>query len=298
MIRDRRYCIRINSLQKPFTVQKDFQPDALGSVTVSLSCASGIVAPASAPASEATPANFTVTGFTGNPNCTATEAAVPPGYDSSGTCSASLNTGICQIVNVLRTANITVNKDFSDNNMSNVAIAVACTSGTVTVSDNTASESDSANILVTGFNLGTTCTATEVVPNGYTANQTGCATIAITPGGNHSCTIINTLNQAMFTVNKDFDPNNNVIVVVITVTCTSGSVAPPSANASESSPAVFTITGFTTGATCTATETAPPGYNGNQAGCANVAMMPGGSHNCTAARKNGRVRGGRLTEAE
>ncbi len=274
-------CTFINALQKPFTVQKDFQPDAPGSVTVSLSCASGIVAPASAPASEATPANFTVTGYSGNPNCTATESPIPNGYDSSGTCNATLNTGICQIVNVLRTANITVNKDFSDNNPANVTIAVACTSGTVSISDSTASESDGANITVTGFNLGTTCTATEAVPPGYTANQAGCANIAITPGGNHTCTIINTLNQAMFTVYKDVVPDNPSIIVVITVTCSSGTVSPPNANASEGSPAVFTITGFTTPATCTATESAPPGYNGNEAGCANVAIMPAGSHNCT-----------------
>lgn len=275
-------CTFINSVQKPFTVQKDFQPDAPGSVTVSLSCASGVVAPASAPASEATPANFTVTGYSGNPNCTATESSVPAGYDSSGTCIASLNTGVCQIVNVLRTANVTVNKDFSDNNMSNVTIALACTSGTVAVNDNTASESDGADFVVTGFNLGTTCTATEATPPGYTANQAGCATIAITPGGNHSCTIINTLNQATLTVYKDFVPDNNVIVVQITLTCTSGSINLPNPKpASEGSPAVFTIVGFTPGTTCTATETAPPGYNGNQAGCAAVAIMPGGSHNCT-----------------
>jgi hypothetical protein len=274
-------CTFINSVQKPFVVQKDFQPDALGSVTVSLACASGIVAPGSASASEATPANFTVTGFSGNPSCTATESPVPPGYDSSGTCTATLNTGICQITNILRTANITVNKNFQPDAPGDVAIAVACSSGTVTANDTTASEADPADFVVTGFNLGTTCNATEAVPAGYTGNQAACAAIAIVPNGNHSCTITNTLNIAMLTVYKDFDPDNFVTTVTITVTCTSGTVSPPTAPAAEGSPAVFSVTGFTTPASCTATETAPPGYSGNQAGCAGVAIVPNGNHNCT-----------------
>jgi hypothetical protein len=274
-------CTFVNSLQKTFTVQKDFQPNAPGSVTVSLSCASGIVAPSSAPASEATPASFTVTGYSGNPNCTATESPVPAGYDSSGTCSADLNTGICQVVNVLRTANITVNKDFQPNAPGDVAIALACSSGTVTAGDPTASEADPADFTVTGFNLGTTCNATEAVPPGYTGNQAGCATINIVPGGSHSCTIINILNVSNLTVYKDFDPDNFVTQVTITVTCTSGTVTPASAPAGEGSPASFQISGFTTPANCTATETAPPGYTGNATGCQNVAIMPGGNHSCT-----------------
>ncbi len=275
-------CTFINSLQKPFTVQKDFQPDnSLGSVTVSLSCASGIVAPSSATATEASPANFTVTGYSGNPNCTATESPIPQGYDSSGTCTADLNTGICQITNVLRTANITVNKNFQPDAPGDVTIAVACSSGMVTPSDTTASEADPADFVVTGFDLGATCNATEAVPAGYTGNQAACASIAIAPNGNHSCIITNTLNIAQFTVHKDFDPDNPSITVTITLTCTSGTVSPPTAPASEATAATFSVTGFTTPASCTATETAPPGYNGNQSGCANVAIVPNGNHSCT-----------------
>ncbi|MDP2320663.1 MAG: Ig domain-containing protein [Acidobacteriota bacterium] len=39
---------------------------------------------------------------------------------------------------------------------------------------------------------GATCTATETVPDGYTANQAGCAGVAL----NGSCTITNTLSSA------------------------------------------------------------------------------------------------------
>lgn len=48
-------------------------------------------------------------------------------------------------------------------------------------------------------------------------------------------------------------------------------------NASESTPAVFTVIGASLGATCTATETVPLGYTASQLNCANVPL--GGS--CT-----------------
>jgi hypothetical protein len=47
-----------------------------------------------------------VTGFTGNPNCTATESPVPPGYTSSGSCSATLTAGSCTITNTLESASV------------------------------------------------------------------------------------------------------------------------------------------------------------------------------------------------
>ena len=75
-------------------------------VSVSLSCTSGAATPASANASEATPASFTVTGYTGDPTCTATETPVPTGYTGSGspagTCQAALVAGgTCTITNQL-----------------------------------------------------------------------------------------------------------------------------------------------------------------------------------------------------
>ena len=85
-----------------FNVLKDFIPDSGASVTVSLSCTSGSASPASASASEAVPAAFTVTGFSGDPSCTATESSIPTGYLSSGTCAAALVAGgQCTITNSL-----------------------------------------------------------------------------------------------------------------------------------------------------------------------------------------------------
>ena len=78
------------------------------------------------------------------------------------------------------------------------------------------------------------------------------------------------------TVNKDFIPNSSAAVPVA-LSCTSGTVTTTPLNASESAPAVFTVTGASPGATCSATETVPAGYTSNQTDCAQVAM--GGS--CT-----------------
>ena len=101
-------CTITNTLNTAqFSVNKDFVPNSGTSVSVSLSCASGNVSPASASASEAAPAAFTVTGFTGNPSCTATESPVPTGYTSSGTCSAALTAGSCTITNTLVPATAT-----------------------------------------------------------------------------------------------------------------------------------------------------------------------------------------------
>ena len=87
-------------------------------------------------------------------------------------------------------ASITVNKDFIPNNVATVPVALTCTSGTVTTTPLNASEGAPAVFQVTGASVGTTCTATETVPVGYTANQANCVGVAL----NGSCTIINTLN--------------------------------------------------------------------------------------------------------
>ena len=66
--------------------------------------------------SEANPRVFTVTGFTPDPTCTATESPVPAGYSSTGTCSALLSAGTCTIANTLNSATFTVTKVYSDGN--------------------------------------------------------------------------------------------------------------------------------------------------------------------------------------
>lgn len=168
-------------------------------------------------------------------------------------------------------ASITVNKDFIPNNPSAVPVTLTCSSGTVINPLLPAAEGTAAIFTVGGANpTGTTCTATETVPAGYTANQANCLGMPL--GG--SCTIINTPNGAIthtITVFKDFIPNNSATVAVA-LTCSSGTVATTPLNAAEGAPAVFTVTGPNAGATCTATETVPAGYTANQTNCSVVAL--------------------------
>ena len=109
-------CTFTNTLRSAkFLVKKDFIPNSGASVSVSLSCTSGSVSPASASAAEGSPAEFTLTGYNGNPTCTATESPIPAGYDSTGTCAAALSAGECTITNTLRRAKFLVKKDFIPN---------------------------------------------------------------------------------------------------------------------------------------------------------------------------------------
>jgi hypothetical protein len=114
------------------------------------------------------------------------------------------------------------------------------------------------------------CANVGAVAAGFTINPP-TATIDFRTGGIVTCTFTNKLNSATITVNKDFIPNSNATVPVGLI-CTSGTVTTPSLNAAEGAPAVFTVTGASSGATCTATETVPAGYTANQANCVNVVL--------------------------
>jgi hypothetical protein len=177
-------------------------------------------------------------------------------------------------------ASITVSKDFSDNSPDAVQMDLTCTSGTVTATPLSASEGAPAVFEVAAADFGATCTATETVPVGYTADQTDCVNVPL--GG--ACTITNTLQLpgSTITVNKDFIPDSSAAVSVA-LTCTSGSVTATPLNASEAAPAVFNVTGASPGATCTATESVPLGYVADQSGCLSVAL--GGS--CTITNTQG-----------
>ena len=165
-------CTIVNTLNTAtFNVNKDFSDNNPADVTVTLVCDSGLATPTDPTASESNDANFTVTGFTGDPNCTATELPVL-GYSSSLQCSAALSAGSCTIVNTLNSGVFQVVKDFSDNNPADVIVTVTCTSGVAIPTDPTASESDPADFTINGFTPGASCTATEpVVPVGYTQQR-------------------------------------------------------------------------------------------------------------------------------
>lgn len=167
-------------------------------------------------------------------------------------------------------ASVTVSKDFSDNSPAAVLVNLSCTSGTVASTPLNASEGAPAVFNVGGADIvGTTCTAMETVPTGYIANQANCVDVAL----GDSCTIINTaiLGIDTITVNKDFVPDS-ASTVEVSLTCTSGLVSITPLPASETAPAIFTVTGASPGTTCVATETVPAGYAANQADCTSVAL--------------------------
>jgi hypothetical protein len=258
------------------TVNKNYVGAAGPDVQVDLTCDSGIVTPASQNANEGSPAEFAVGGATLGATCDATETTAPTGYTSNeANCVDVPLNGSCTIINTqANLTTITVYKDFSPDSPAPVSVSVTCDSGVVAPLSQNASEGSPAVFTVTGTSSAT-CTATEAVPDGYTADQTDCSNMALTPNGNSSCTIINRLDSDAIVVYKDFIPNNGAAVSV-TLTCDSGTVIPTSQNASEGAPAVFEVTG-TVSATCTATEVVPNGYTADQTDCSSVGL----SETCT-----------------
>lgn len=175
------------------TVRKDFSDDNPDSVSVELSCTSGTVENSPLVASEAAPAVFTVVGADPGATCTAVET-VPDGYsaDQTDCVDVELN-GSCTIINTLiplGADTFTVHKDFSDNNPDAVPVDLVCDApATVETSPLTAAEGSPAIFLVNNAELTTTCTATEEVPEGYTANQENCANVPL--ADRNECTIFN-----------------------------------------------------------------------------------------------------------
>ena len=252
-----------SSTNDQFTVYKDFSDDSTSGVSVSLSCSSGTVTNNPQQASEASPAVFGISGASNGTTCTATET-VPSGYTANQTdCQDGdpLN-GSCTIVNnkVVSSHSFTVYKDFSDNNSSSVSVSLNCSSGSVTNNPQNASEASPAVFNISGASNGATCTATETVPSGYTANQTDCQ-----DGDplNGSCTIVNNriTGSDTFRVFTYFDDNSPVATATVYLTCSSGTVTNNPQVSSDSTSALFYIEGASPNATCTATENpVPSGY--------------------------------------
>jgi hypothetical protein len=256
-------CTITNTLSSAtFNVNKNFIPDNGGSVTVSLSCASGTASATDSSASETDDANFDVTGFTGDPTCTATESGVPAGY-TVNSCNAPLSAGSCTINNPQTTTTFTVNKVWVPANAASVSVTVTCTGGgTVVEGAQSVSTASPQTWTINGFTSTPTCTATESpIPAGYNASGSPPGTCSGTAPG--SCSITNTQSSAPFNVNKNFVPDNGASVT-ISLSCASGTASASDSSASEADDANFTVSGFTGDPTCTATETGvPAGYTTN-----------------------------------
>ncbi len=297
-------CTITNTLNSAtVTVHKDFSDDNDDSVSVSLTCTGdGDVDSSPKNATDednasGAPAVFTVTGFDPADTCDASEGAAPSGYakDESGCDDLDLEpsgTPSCTITNTLRSAQITVHKDFSDDNDDSVSVSLTCTGdGDVDSSPKNATDEDNASgapavFTVTGFEPTDTCDASEgAAPSGYSKDESGCDDLTL--DGGDECTITNTLNSATVTVHKDFSDDNDDPVSV-SLTCTGDSdvdSSPKDATDEDNAsgaPAVFTVTGFDPTDTCDASEgSAPSGYSKNESGCQDLDLEQGGTPSCT-----------------
>ena len=181
----------------PFNVNKDFVPNNVGSVTVTVNCTNGGTGTATDPtASEADDANFVINGFTlgTDPTCTAHETGVPLGY-TVNSCSALLSAGSCTIVNNQTSTTLTVYKAYSPSGpVTSVPVSVTCSSGTPAPASGSSAPGTPFVTTITGFAVGgATCTAVETtVPAGYFMTS-NCNNVPISNGVPASCTITNSL---------------------------------------------------------------------------------------------------------
>ncbi len=254
------------------TVDKDFSDDGSGEVTITLTCESGTVTDTDNTATEGDDAEFSVSGFTSGDTCDASEGTAPAGYSKNESDCQDLVLGTdtsCQIVNTTTTT-ITVDKDFSDNGSGEVTVTLTCDSGTVTNTDNTATEGDDAEFKVDGFTPGDTCDASEgAAPAGYSKDESDCEDLVL--GTDTSCQIVNTTTTTI-TVDKDFSDDGSG-EVTITLTCDSGVVTEDDNTATESDDATFTVDGFTPGDECDASEdSAPAGYTKDESDCQDLVL--------------------------
>jgi hypothetical protein len=259
-------------------VQKTYDDGTTDPVSVSLECSDGTVANSPLDAAPGEPAMFEVTGYEGEPTCTATEE-VPSGYDGDDSnCEGVglLEPGACTITNTLRTAEFTVSKEYDDENTDPVIVSLECTDGTIAESPLDAAPGEPAVFVVTGYDGEPTCTATEDVPSGYDGDDSNCEGVGLLEPG--SCTITNTLRVADFTVNKEYT-DENTDPVSVSLVCASGTVTESPLDAAPGSPAVFEVTGYDDDPNCQATEEVPDGYDGDVSDCLIVPLEADGE--CT-----------------
>ncbi|MDO8614304.1 MAG: hypothetical protein Q7T33_01030 [Dehalococcoidia bacterium] len=168
------------------------------------------------------------------------------------------------------TGTFIVHKDFSDSNTATVSISVTCVGGaTPAVSPLPASDNPDTPAVFTINAVpggGTTCTATETVPTGYTASQAACAGVAIPASGTASCTITNNVSVGpQVTVIKHVVNDNGGTALAsaftMTVTCPGAPAPFPGAEAPG------TTVGCNAGA-YSVSESGPAGYTqSNSSGC-------------------------------
>ncbi len=188
-----------NETTTTFTVNKVYSPGGpVTPVPVSVTCTSGTVTtPSGTAAPPASPFStvahhFNLSGTT----CSASETTVPAGYIESDNCqNVPISTGVpasCTITNTETTTTFTVNKVYSPANPHPpVSVTVTCSSGIVTTPSGTVAPGSPFSTVVHHFNVsGSTCTASETPPPGFTESD-NCTNVSISNGVPASCTFTN-----------------------------------------------------------------------------------------------------------
>ncbi len=176
--------------------------------------------------------------------------------------------GSCTITNTVNSDTIVVNKDFSPDSADTVSVGLTCTTGTASHHTVECLRVDTGSVHGDRRRSGR-----DLHSDGDRARRLHApiSLIAWVWSWAEAVRSATRSTSNMITVNKDFRPNS-IATVPVALTCTSGApVELTPLNASESAPAVFTVTGADPGAKCTATETVPAGYTANQTNCVDVA---------------------------
>ena len=210
-----------------FTVSKVFTDESTAEVQVTLSCTQAMVDQATRPASMGNPAEFQLSNVASGNQCTATET-VPDGYIGDASACSGIAVGpeesaSCTITNTPDPTDpetsFTVNKVFGDGNTVEVPITLSCTAATPDSDTKPASMGSPAVFTLSEVASGNECTATETVPEPYTADESKCASVAADPGSSNECTITNSLPDGP-PINPDgLPPNQRQVAKVINESC-------------------------------------------------------------------------------
>lgn len=179
-------------------------------------------------------------------------------------------------------ATFTVRKDFSDDSPDAVQLALSCTDAVVDQSPKSATEAAPAVFMLTEVGPDNRCTATEPqVPDAYTADASGCASIAVAPESSPSCTIVNTRLPDETTITVKVSLNDPDAQVEVTLSCTDATIEDDTQPASNDSPAVFKLSNVGPENTCKADVTgAPAGSLTDASSCDGLTVAEGEQVEC------------------
>jgi len=207
------------STRATFLVSKDFTDTNPGEVTVTIDCNTGLILDQDKEISEGGgPVEFVVTSYTaGSLNCTISETSAD-GYSASyvaelGENGVALGVGVteegceftqvadgqmvCTITNTLDPVTVTVNKEWiiegsGSEGIVDAYVTLYCSLHKGAIGSAWINPSNPGVFQVYPHHSGETCYVTEEPIEAAESDVSGCSSIAIAPGKNGSCTVVNT----------------------------------------------------------------------------------------------------------